>query len=116
MFSYHGWTLTCVHHLVIMHNTALNLHSVAREFQKHIYFCFIEYAKVFDCVDHNKLGEIMKEMKRPEHLTYLLRNLMCCQGVTVGSGYEQWTDSKLGNVYKTVYCHPLYLPYMCRTS
>ena len=47
----------------------------AREFQKNIYFCFIDYAKAFDCVDHNKLWKILKEMGIPEHLTCLLRNL-----------------------------------------
>ena len=47
----------------------------AREFQKNIYFCFIVYAKAFDCVDHNKLGEILKEMGIPDHLTCLLENL-----------------------------------------
>ena len=46
----------------------------AREFQKIIYFCFIDYAKAFDCVDHNKLWKILKEMEKPDHLTYLLRN------------------------------------------
>ena len=46
-----------------------------REFQKNIYFCFIDYAKGFDCVDHNKLWKILKEMGIPDHLTYLLRNL-----------------------------------------
>ena len=47
----------------------------AREFQKHIYFCFIDYAKAFDCLDHNKLWKILKEMGIPDHLTCLLRNL-----------------------------------------
>ena len=47
----------------------------AREFQKNIYFCFIDYAKAFDCVDHNKLREILKEMGIPDHLTCLMRNL-----------------------------------------
>ena len=47
----------------------------AREFQKHIYFCFIDYAKAFDCVDHNKLRRTRKEMGIPDHLTFLLRNL-----------------------------------------
>ena len=47
----------------------------AREFQENIYFCFIDYAKAFDCVDHNKLWKILKEMGIPDHLTYLLRNL-----------------------------------------
>ena len=47
----------------------------AREFQKNIYFCFIDYVKAFDCVDHNKLWKILKEMRIPDHLTCLLRNL-----------------------------------------
>ena len=53
----------------------------AREFQKNIYFCFIDYAKAFDCVDHNKLWEILKEMGIPDHLTCLLRNLYAGQEV-----------------------------------
>ena len=48
----------------------------AREFQKNIYFCFIDYAKAFDCVDHNKLWKILQEMGIPDHLTCLLRNLI----------------------------------------
>ena len=55
-----------------------NIHWITekgREFQKNIYFCFIDYAKAFDCVDHNKLWNILKEMGIPDHLTYLLRNL-----------------------------------------
>ena len=55
----------------------------AREFQKNIYFCFIDYAKAFDCVDHNKLGKILKEMGTPDHLTCLLRNLYAGQKATV---------------------------------
>ena len=51
----------------------------AREFQKNIYFCFIDYAKAFDCVDHNKLWKILKEMGIPDHLTCLLRNLFAGQ-------------------------------------
>ena len=47
----------------------------AREFQKNIYFCFIDYAKAFDCVDHNKLWNILQERRIPDHLTFLLRNL-----------------------------------------
>ena len=58
----------------------------ARESQKNIYFCFIDYAKVFDCVDHNKLWKILKEMGIPEHLTYLLRNLYADQEATVRIG------------------------------
>ena len=55
----------------------------AGEFQKNIYFCFIDYAKAFDCVDHNKLWKILEEMEKPDHLTCLLRNLYACQEATV---------------------------------
>ena len=59
----------------------------AREFQKNIYFFFIYYAKAFDCVDHNKLWTILKEMGIPDHLTYLLRNLYAGQEATVRTGH-----------------------------
>ena len=59
----------------------------AREFQKNIYFCFIDYAKAFDCVDHNKLWKILKEMGIPDHLTCLLRNLYAGQKATVRIGH-----------------------------
>ena len=59
----------------------------AREFQKSIYFCFIKYAKVFDCVDHNKLWKILKEMGIPDHLTCLLKNLYASQKATVRTGH-----------------------------
>ena len=59
----------------------------AREFQKNIYFCFIDYAKAFFCVDHNKLWKIMKEMGIPDHLTCLLRNLYAGQEATVRTGH-----------------------------
>ena len=59
----------------------------AREFQKSIYFCFIDYAKAFDCVDHNKLWKILKEIGIPEHLTCLLRNLYTGQEATVRTGH-----------------------------
>ena len=65
----------------------------AREFQKNIYFCFIDYAKAFDCVDHNKLWEIMKEMGIPDHLICLLRNLYAGQEATVRTGHGQQTGS-----------------------
>ena len=58
----------------------------ARKFQKNIYFWFIEYAKTFDCVDHNKLWKILKEMRIPDHLTCLLRNLFAGQEATVRTG------------------------------
>ena len=59
----------------------------AREFQKDIYFCLIDYAKAFDCVDHNKLWKILKEIGIPDHLTCLLRNLYACQKATVRTGH-----------------------------
>uniref|UniRef100_A0A4W2FDY4 RNA-directed DNA polymerase n=1 Tax=Bos indicus x Bos taurus TaxID=30522 RepID=A0A4W2FDY4_BOBOX len=59
----------------------------AREFQKNIYFCFIDYAKAFDCVDHNKLWKILKEMGIPDHLTCLLRNLYAGQEATIRTGH-----------------------------
>ena len=65
----------------------------AREFQKNIYFCFIDYAKAFDCVDHKKLWKILKEMGQPDHITCLLRNLYADQEATVRTGHEttDWT-------------------------
>ena len=59
-----------------------------REFQKNIYFCFIDYAKAFDCVDHNKLWKILQEMRIPNHLTYLLRILYAGQEATVRTGHR----------------------------
>ena len=59
----------------------------AREFQENIYFCFIDYAKAFDCVDHNKLWKIVKEMGMPDHLNCLLRNLYSSQEATVRTGH-----------------------------
>ena len=58
-----------------------------QEFQKNIYFCFIDYAKAFDCVDHNKLWKILQEMGKPDHLTCLLRNLYAGQEATVRTGH-----------------------------
>ena len=60
----------------------------AREFQKNIYFCFIDYAKAFDCVDHKKLWKIVKEIRIPDHLTSLLRNLYAGQEAIVRTGHE----------------------------
>ena len=59
----------------------------AREFQKNIYFCFIDYAKAFDCMDHNKLWKILKEMGVPDHLTFLLRNLYTGPKAAVRTGH-----------------------------
>ena len=61
--------------------------SKKQEFQKNIYFCFIDYAKVFDCVDHNKLWKILKEIGIPDRLTCLLRNLYAGQEATVRTGH-----------------------------
>ena len=66
----------------------------AREFQKNMYFCFIDYAKAFGCVDHNRLWKILKEMGIPDHLTCLLRNLYAGQEATVRTGHGQQTGSK----------------------
>ena len=70
----------------------------AREFQKNIYFCFIDYVKAFDCVDHNKLWKILKEMGIPDHLTHLLRNLYAGQEATVRTehGATDWFQIRKG--------------------
>ena len=71
-------------------NHIANIHWImekARKFQKNIYFCFIDYAKVFDYVDHNKLWKTLKEMGVPDHLTCLLRNLCAGQQATVRTGH-----------------------------
>ena len=68
----------------------------AREFHKNIYFCFIDYAKAFDCVDHNKLWEILKEMGIRDHLTSFLRNLYAGQEATVRTGYRTTNWFQIG--------------------
>ena len=71
-------------------NQIANIHWIiekAREFQKNIYFCLTDYAKAFDCVDHNKLWKIVKEMEIPDHLSCLLRNLYAGQEATVRTGH-----------------------------
>ena len=70
----------------------------AREFQKNIYFCFIDYAKAFDCVDHNKLWKILQEMGISDHVTCLLRNLYAGQEATVrtGHGTTDWFQIRQG--------------------
>ena len=89
----------------------------AGEFQNNIYFCFIDYAKAFDCVDHNKLWEILKEMGIPDHLTCLLRNLYAVQEASVRTLMEQRTVSILGKkCVKAVYCHHAYLTSLQNTS
>ena len=89
----------------------------AREFQKSISFCFIDYTKAFDCVDHNKVWEILKEMGIPDYLTCLLRNLYAGQKQQLELDMIQQTGCKSGKEYvKTVYCHPAYLTYMQNIS
>ena len=84
-----------------------------REFQKNIYFCLNDYAKAFDCVDHNKLWNILKEMGIPDDLTCLPRNLYARQEAIVRTGHGTMEWFKSGKEYsKAVYCHPAYLTYM----
>ena len=71
-------------------------HRKTKEFQKNIYFCFIDYAKAFDGVDHNKLWKILKEMGIPDHLTCLLRNLYVGQEATIRPGHETMDWFKIG--------------------
>ena len=85
----------------------------AREFQKNIYFCSIDYAKDFDYVDHDKLWKILKEMGIEDHLTCLLRNLYAGQEATFRTRHGTMDWSKLGKQFiKAVYCHSAYLTYM----
>ena len=87
-----------------------------KEFQKNIYFGFIDYAKASDFLNHNKLWKILQEMGIPDHLTCLLRNLYTSQEATEPD-MEQGTGSKLGKEYiKAVYYHIAYLTYMQSTS
>ena len=93
----------------------------AREFQENIYFCFIDYAKAFDCVDHNKLWKILKEMGIPDHLTCLLRNLYAGEEETVrtGHGIKHWFQIGKG-VCQGCILSPclfnLYAEYIMRTT
>ena len=87
----------------------------AKEFKKNI--CFIDYAKAFDCVDHNQLWKILKEMGIPHYLTFLLRNLYAGQEATVRTGMEhRLVPNRKKECVKAIYCHPVYLTYMQSTS
>ena len=85
--------------------------------RKNIYFCFIDYAKAFDCVDHNKPWKILKEVGIPDHITCLLINLYAGQEATVttGHGTTDWFQIGKESV-KAIYCHLAYLTYMQNTS
>ena len=92
----------------------------AREFQKNIYLCFIDYAKAFDCVDHNKLWKILKEMGIPDHLTCLLRNLYAGQETTVRTGHRtDWFQIGKGVCQGCILSHclfHLYVDYIMRNT
>ena len=89
----------------------------ATEFQKKTYFCFIDYTKAFDGVDHNKLWKIHKDVRIPDHITCLLRNVYAGQEATVRIRHGTTNWLKLRKKYvKAIYCHPAYLTYMQRTS
>ena len=80
---------------------------------KNIYFCFTDYAKGFDCVDHNKLWKILKEMGIPDHLPASWEICMQVKKQQLELDMGQWTGSKLGREYvKAVYHHPAYLTYI----
>ena len=91
----------------------------AREFQKNIYFCFIDYSKAFDCVDHNKLWKTLQEMGIPDHLICLLRNLYAGQEATVrtGHGTTDWFPNRKKSTSRLcIVSHHVYLTYMQCTS
>ena len=93
----------------------------ARELQKNIYFCFINYAKAFDCVDHNKLWRILKEMEIPDHLTCLLRILYAGQEATVRTGHGTTNWFQIGKgVHQSYILSPclfnLYAEYIMRNA
>ena len=82
----------------------------ARDFQENIYFCFIDYAKTFDHVDHNNLWKILQEVGIPDHLTCLREICLQAKKQRLELDMEKQTGSKLGKSYvKVVYCHPAYL-------
>ena len=93
----------------------------AREFQKNIYFCFIDYSKAFDCVDHNTLWNVLKEMGIPDHLTCLLRNLYAGQEATARTGHGTTDGFQIGKgVHQSCILSPclfnLYAEYITRNA
>ena len=107
-----------------MRDQMANIHWIikkAREFQKNIYFCFIDYANAFDCVDHNKLWKILKEVEIPDHLTCLLKNLYVGQEATVrtGHGTKDWFQIGKGVCQGCIfspYLFNLYAEYIMRNA
>ena len=101
---------------VIKLPTSIGSSKSKRVPEKHL-FLFIDYTKAFDCVDHNELWKILKEMGIPDHLTCLLRNLYAGKKQQLEPDMGQQTGSKLGKEYvKAVYCPPAHLTYMQSTS
>ena len=91
--------------------------SKKREFQKNIYFCFIDYTKAFDCVDDSKWWKIIQEMGIPDHLTAFSKICMQIKKQTLELDIEQQTGSRSGKEYvKAIHCNPAYLTYMQSTS
>ena len=88
----------------------------ASEFQKNIYFCFIDYAKTFDCVDHNQLWKILEEMGIPDHLTCLVRNMYAGQEATVRTGHGTTDCFQIGKGVHQDCILSAYLTYMQSTS
>ena len=96
--------------------TSLNHRKSKSNLEKHL-FCFIDYAKAFDCVGNNKLWKIVQEMGIPDHLTCLLRNLQAGQEATVRTRHGTMDWFKIGKrVHQSVYCNPAYLTYIQSTS
>ena len=97
-----------------------NIHQIikkSREFQKNIYFCFIDLAKAFDFVDHNKLWKILKEMRIPDHLTCLLRNLYAGQEATVRTEHGTTNQFQIGKgLILSPYLFNLYAEYSLRNA
>ena len=92
-------------------------HQKTSEFQKNIYFCFIDYAKAFDCVDHNKLWKILKDMGYQTTWPASWEICMQVRKQQLELDMKQWTGSKLGKeCVKAVYCHPAFLTSMQSTS
>ena len=100
-------------------NQIANIHWInkkAREFQKNIYLCFIDYAKAFDCMDHNKLWKILKEMRIPIILPAPQESCMQVKKQQLGLDMEQQTGSMRKEYFQAIYCHPAYLTYIQSTS